>query len=293
MYTYEEFKQTMTKLLQEKAGDNAEVNFTEIIQNNGKKQEGVMVWTPDRNIEPIILLPELYTGYRAGESLSGCMDKVIRKATCEEYGFNPVVPRDWAEIKGKIKPYLLNYQWNEEKLADMPYRKFLDLAVVLRCHLQETETRRVSLDVTKRMLDYWGITEDELWSAAENNLRKEKFQIWDVNEILRGFSMETEQTKKLRGKQYVMSNLDRYLGAAGLIRTDLLMEFAKEKGCGFYILPSSLHELIFMPDRGIYQAEALKEMVCSVNQEMVLQEEWLSDKVYYFSPETEKVKCLY
>lgn len=198
----------------------------------------------------------------------------------------------WEELKGKIRPYLLNYQWNEEKLIDMPCRKFLDLAVVLRCHLQESKSRRVSFDVTKKMLDYWEIAEDELWSAAENNLRKEIFRIRDITEILRGFSMETEKAETLRGKQYVMSNLCGYLGAAGVLRTDLLMEFAKEKGCGFYILPSSLHELIFMPDKESIRAEMLKEIVCTVNLEAVLQKDRLSENVYYFSPETEKVKCL-
>lgn len=61
-------------------------------------------------------------------------------------------------------------------------------------------------------------------------------------------------------------------------------------GGNFYILPSSIHDLILLPDDGSVNAECLKEMVQEVNKSVVVQEEWLSENVYYYDCKEKKVR---
>ena len=98
------------------------------------------------------------------------------------------------------------------------------------------------------------------------------------------------QKEQTSGRQYVMTNSNYFYGAAGILRTDLLSKFAEEHDCDFYILPSSVHECLFIPDSEEIPADELREMVREVNATQVEVEERLSDEVYYFEKEIGKLK---
>ena len=51
----------------------------------------------------------------------------------------------------------------------------------------------------------------------------------------------------------------------------------------FYILPSSIHELLFIEDKDDVRPEFLKEMVHSINETHVAPEDRLSDCVYHYT----------
>ena len=53
----------------------------------------------------------------------------------------------------------------------------------------------------------------------------------------------------------------------------------------FFVLPSSVHECILVPDLGHYTRFELMKMVREVNQNQVEEEEILSYQVYYYDPE--------
>lgn len=90
--------------------------------------------------------------------------------------------------------------------------------------------------------------------------------------------------------QYVLTNSKRTYGAAGMLRTDLLQEVAEKEGCGLFILPSSVHEVLLLPDRGMFPAEMLRETIGAVNREQVADAEKLSDNLYYFRKGADKAE---
>ena len=53
----------------------------------------------------------------------------------------------------------------------------------------------------------------------------------------------------------------------------------------FFILPSSIHEILILPDDGSYESGSLKAMVMNMNRTRVRPEERLSEHVYYFDGE--------
>ena len=64
---------------------------------------------------------------------------------------------------------------------------------------------------------------------------------------------------------YVLSNQKRAYGARAILRTDLLQAFAMGAGRNLYILPSSVHELILIPDNGNYSVDDMRETVRTIN----------------------------
>lgn len=84
---------------------------------------------------------------------------------------------------------------------------------------------------------------------------------------------------------YVLSNKEHLNGAATLFYPGTMQLVASEFGGSYYILPSSIHEVILIPDDGDMDVEFLLSMVVSVNKDGVLPEDKLTDSVYYYDAE--------
>ena len=54
-------------------------------------------------------------------------------------------------------------------------------------------------------------------------------------------------------------------------------------GADYYVLPSSVHEVMIVPDDGGFDSGELEEMVREINATQVAPEEVLSDHIYYYN----------
>lgn len=87
----------------------------------------------------------------------------------------------------------------------------------------------------------------------------------------------------------VLTNESGIDGAALIACPEVLKAVQKEIGEEFYILPSSIHEVLIMPKSDTDIVEELKEMVSSINKAEVLPEDRLSDNVYEFDGHSLKI----
>ena len=92
-----------------------------------------------------------------------------------------------------------------------------------------------------------------------------------------GWSGENEQPT-----MYVLSNSRQMFGAAVMAFPGILEAIGKRLGCNYYIIPSSIHELIILPDNISGQVSNLNEMISSINSEMLSKEEVLSNHAYLY-----------
>ena len=89
-------------------------------------------------------------------------------------------------------------------------------------------------------------------------------------------------TLKEKGFMYVLTNPQRQFGAACILYPDVLDRFAGKLRKNLYVLPSSVHEVILVPERQGMCAEAFGQIVREINDTQVEREEVLSDSVYYY-----------
>ena len=75
----------------------------------------------------------------------------------------------------------------------------------------------------------------------------------------------------------------------GILYQHLLHDFARRIGSDFYILPSSVHEVLLIPADNQISMSTLSSMVRDVNSSQLAREEILSDHVYYYSLETDQI----
>ena len=83
-----------------------------------------------------------------------------------------------------------------------------------------------------------------------------------------------------RHRLYVLSNSAGINGASCLLYPGLLEQLRNFFQSEFYILPSSIHEVILLPTESSIKREELDDMVREINLTQVPAEEVLSDRSY-------------
>lgn len=89
------------------------------------------------------------------------------------------------------------------------------------------------------------------------------------------------QEKSLLEPMWVLGNDAWLFGAASILFPGVLAEFAERIGRNFYILPSSIHEVILLPEGRAETRELLYRMVQSSNRNLD-PARFLSNCVYYY-----------
>lgn len=213
---------------------------------------------------------------------------------------------------------LINRAKNEELLKQIPYLKFKDLAIVCHCILITEEIGIGSILIHKHHLETWDIVEDTLFQDAfENSPKTEPYCILKISEMMREVlkytieerideiceEYETDKAilldrtlenmmQELEEKNipmYVLTNHNRYYGAACMVYPEMLEEIGNILQEDYYILPSSVHEIIFVGKTYCMDPYTLNDMVREINRTQVLEEEWLSDHTYLYQRTEQKL----
>lgn len=121
-------------------------------------------------------------------------------------------------------------------------------------------------------------------SIALTNLEKQEPVIKTIKEVLEsklGLDIFSEAIMPI--VPYILSNENNHYGASQMLLKRSLMKVSKLIGNGgwYYILPSSIHEVICVPTNVGDEMDFI-QMVRQVNEEQVLPEERLSDDIFRF-----------
>lgn len=146
---------------------------------------------------------------------------------------------------------------------------------------------KYALKLTPGNLETYGIDENVLRERALRNTMKLDMVLEPMFKIMQDIGADVPENIPLPVLM-VGTNPEKQYGAA-ILFTDKIHEFLKKIKMSAFILPSSIHEVLVMPDDGTLNPKDLKEMVCIVNNEQVLPVEQLSDNVFYMDLETGEI----
>jgi hypothetical protein len=216
--------------------------------------------------------------------------------------FDASLVTDFSACKERICYKLVNADRNRELLADAPHIIVCDdLAVLFYILVSNDGEGTATITVRNNMTDLWGVEEDELFKIALLNtqrlFRGSVMSMASVMMDLLSDRMDDEYSSEFFDMvvsedmvpMYVCSNSQKVNGAGVILYKDLLKQFAEKTGSDFYILPSSIHETLLVPVSDQMEVEALRSMVREVNATQVAPEEVLSDNVYIYRREDDKI----
>ena len=125
-----------------------------------------------------------------------------------------------------------------------------------------------SIKITNELLDKYGVSKEELHKAAMQNSEKI-------------FPAKYYKTNDLVPFN-ILTNEIGYLGAAALFYPNQMEKIAASLGGNYFVLPSSIHEVLVLPDDGNLNYMELEQMVKEVNETTVDRKDQLSNNVYYY-----------
>lgn len=286
---------------------SASVEIHEVRKNNNRMLTGIVILGKGRNIAPTIYLEDFFESYQAGMPLDEiCRTiKEIHQEADPAENFDVSGVTDFAAVKGKICYKLVNAAKNAAMLQDIPHRLWQDLAVVYYVLLSKESAEGVSnLAVTNGMAGLWDVDEPALYDIARQNTPALlKAEVTPISEVINSIMKEMQEcgqivrpmdVEKLEHTPplYVATNDCKFHGAAVLLYDGVLEGFAEQTGGDFYILPSSVHETLFMPVQPNADERGLPEIVRGINAEQVAPEDVLSDNVYLYCAEDHSVRLI-
>lgn len=302
---YEGFQEEILRRLKDFYGKDVDISVSSVLKNNGKKCDAVYIYPASKKqgVIPVIYIEEYYEMYKAGTaSMEECIGAIVEAREQNEVKSDVLCLSgkilDWDSVKDKVYPILLLETANQELLEEVVSTRMLDLAIVYIVREEMEPGGWGSVKISRQLLENFGISKEQLHEQAMHNLEQDGYVFLDLEQcVFEQIGIEEimefgkESIGELQeGKIYILRNKSGLYGAAGILNQKFLRECTKGKSC--YILPSSVHETIFIPTTSDKRQKELDDMVAEINVMQVKMEERLSDHSYYYDAKREEIRIL-
>ncbi|MGC4019973.1 MAG: DUF5688 family protein [Muricomes sp.] len=273
-------------------------------KNNGLNLVGICFQQPGQKIAPIVYMESFYDKVRQGRDLDVVMKEIVTicsQALCAKDLPEQLDFEDYNSVKDYLKVQVINTKANQKMLSHMPRKKLEDLSVICRIEFPSPDGQGVgSAKVTNEILKKWEVSPEIVYQQALDNAEKVSPPVLMSMEGIMKEILDDEKTGENllepnstgdipKDMMYVLSNPERINGASVLAYPHLMEKVDALFPKGFYILPSSLHEVLVVPKEAGRSPKELGQMVREVNEQEVIQEEILSDRVYEYDKEKGKI----
>ncbi len=261
--------------------NDVDVEFTEI-NKNGIMKKAIRVQKKGLSIAPVFY-------YNSTDSDDRIIDLIVDNFAT--YG-NPNINvdnlshniLDWNWVKERIYPRL----YNTNRIKDdniTNYKLTGDISIGFSILLNDSADGIMSTNVMWNMLDKWEISKDELIDVSKANLNKKLIIDSMMNVLFKHSLNGSERRIDMSDIMTVCTSTNHTHGAAVILLLADLVNNGEIDDADYYILPSSIHEVILLREYN----ENLGSMVREINATQVSPEDFLSDNVFKYDKATKSI----
>ncbi len=293
---YDEFRHQLLEELNNSIKTNGQINNFELsstMKNNENTMDSIVVnFVDDRQIKPCFYPEEIFEDYSNGQTMDSIIDHIIEQS---EYCYSHT-PKFEANslasesVKNNLYLQLINGESNPLIKDNCAHFQVNDLIAVARCKI-EIDGQSGSYLVNHKIQSEMHLTDDELLSIARENTLQKPYTIKSLAEVIGeslGIAIDDSVSPIL-----VLTNPEGINGSVHMINSKATTEASKILGGGedtnFFIIPSSIHELLLIPETMVDDPANLSLMCSEVNTTVVKNTEILSNSVYRYDYETQKI----
>ena len=224
-------KEKLGEAIENGLGTGYTVSFRQVERNNGLRQEAVQVHMPGIEVGIDITDIPLLEKFKAGEiSANEDRQKIagLIKDDPDIKKIREIYERlDKPYILGRVTYQLINRELNAARLEKVPYKEVLDLAAVYKMQILDNESGRHSIVLPHAMCEKYGISEEELDSAAKKNMEGHFF-VRLLDTFLAEMNGIPESKIEKQIPVYVFTNQTVEDGASILLYTEYFERLACE-----------------------------------------------------------------
>lgn len=279
---YEQFVQELLDCTKRRLPFEGKVERHEVVKNNGVTWIGLSVRKHDEAIAPIIYLDRYYERYCKGEKIEKLSEDLLLQTAQApqppEWDYHSIL--EFEKIKDRVIYRLVSRERNEKLLKEVPHLLMMDLAIVFYVTVPSKEAEDCAVLIRNSHKGLWRVSAAELYESAKENTPKLCPYVF--------LTMEEQLEKMGCGKfeempsLWILTNVSGVGGAAVILYPKMPKKIYEKLGCGYYLLPSSIHEFLIVPDNAVGTQKNLPMIVREVNATQLAEEDVLSDNVYYF-----------
>ena len=301
---YTEFVNAVKEKLTQELNGGVRVNIYTTKKNNATERTGLILETPGVNISPTIYLEEFFELYEKGKQMDWIIEDLVElyEEIRQEKSWDYERMLSFEGVKDRIIFRLINTEKNKELLLDVPHREFLDLSLVFAVLVEADNDGTAVMLIKDLHMRQWKVTKEQLWNVAKENTKRllpaecfgMNFAVYELlsrstpgehdreNLLRRTWHIHEELELPEKDKMYVLSNKLKNYGAACIAYPYILDMLAGVLKENFYVLPSSVHEVIIVPESSQIRQSELERMVREINETQVPEEEILSNHAYFY-----------
>ena len=244
-----------------------------------------------------LYVQDLYEEYQNGWSMDSIIQEIlnrldaISKSECFQRSRNL---EDYEKIKDYLFIRLLNIEKNQTELQDCIYRTIGDIALVLYASMGDLNGSSASIKIKRHMLDKWEEDPQEAFEAALLNtyfISPPRMYCWEklifnpdyVGENFMNLMCDYKIKKDALGN--CLSTTVRTNGAVAIFLPGVAERIGQLMGCGFYMVFTSIHEVMIHSERNADPKE-LKQVLEDTVKETTPPEDFLTYQIYHYDPES-------
>ena len=293
---YQDFIENIKEYVSGQLNNGQKVVLQSVVKNNGLIYDGLFIVDPILNVSPTIYLNPYYHRYLSGVSLEDIYEDVLDTyySNLPQKDFDITLFTDFSKAKQRIIMKLVNKKRNAELLKKVPYIPFMDLAIVFVCSVTEFLNEYATILIYHNHLKLWNVSEKELYEIAlENTPKLLPYKFDSITSIL---SPETKYYIPWidQVQMYILTNNLKIHGATSIAYPGLLETIAEQLNSDLLIIPSSIHEVLILPESYIDSRDKnppdYLAMIKEVNETQLTDDEILGDCAYHYRRDTNSIE---
>lgn len=195
---------------------------------------------------------------------------------------------DFQKARSQLAVCVCDTERNQEFLKNVPYLAIPGAEPLALVAAIEGKPK-LQAWVTKELIEKWGITREQLFQEAlENSVRIRPCSVKQMSEVITDLVEEELPPSPLR----IVTNQNTIHGASAIFYPGVLERLGAQLG-DYFILPSSVHEVLVLPESEMLPGMEVKDlnaMVREINQTQVRPKEQLTDTAYHYQAKTKKLE---
>ncbi len=265
--------------------EEAAIELVPVIKT-GTRYTGMIVRLPEQNMTPAVNLEDAFCHYLLDMPLDTVGQKMAEIVQSRQPDINMQLFSGYEKVRSRLFMRVCGRSRNTEMLKLVPHKRFRDLAFTYHVMMNAEVDGLATTMITNTMLEQFGITQQQLHEdAIKNSEEILPVRVEKVGDLLERAGISRTELEELGEgmKMTVITNSVGIDGASAFFYPGIADKVAKELGGNYYILPSSIHEVLAVPVSVGSDWRALEFMVRQINRFQVAPEDQLSDHVYRYN----------
>lgn len=266
------------------------------------EKESLIIRFPESTIAPTLYLDDIYEQYEVSKpSVAAILvsEQIIQnQKKIQDFDIKSKLTYEY--FKQNLTYKVLNSALNEKIAETSPARKIFDGELMLVPYVNIDTDRgqalfRVNRDIQNRVK----MTDDEIHKYAMANMHAEDFIIRGmsdvISEMMHANGVEDEFFEDVLADEemlFVVTTTNNLGGASALVNPQVMDSVNDRIGeDNFFIIPSSVNEILIIPASKIDDPANLQAMCQDVNSnpDLIRKEDFLSNNIFFFNGQKQEI----